>query len=120
MNPVGWFEIAVEDMERAIAFYEKTFQMSLKRHDMDGTDMAWFPVEEGAAYGATGTLIACEGAVPGASAITIYLSVEDIDDVLARLPEAAILHPKTSIGEFGIYAHIQDSEGNRIGIHSHG
>ncbi|KXF81767.1 VOC family protein [Enterovibrio coralii] len=119
MNPVGWFEIAVADMERAIAFYEKTFNFTLQRHDMQGTDMAWFPVEKDVAYGATGTLIAGEGYVPGASSIMIYIGVESIDDVLARVPAEAIIEPKTDIGEFGIYAHILDSEGNKIGIHSH-
>ena len=28
-NPVGWFEIYVQDMERARAFYEKTLDVQL-------------------------------------------------------------------------------------------
>jgi uncharacterized protein len=30
-NPVGWFEIYVQDMERAKAFYQKTFEVTLER-----------------------------------------------------------------------------------------
>ncbi|MEZ8025973.1 glyoxalase [Enterovibrio norvegicus] len=120
MNPVTWFEIPVEDMERAIAFYERVFAMSLKRHDMNGTDMAWFPVQEGAAYGATGTLIAGEGCTPSAAGVMVYINVEGMDEVLERVAkETEVLVPKTDIGNNGYYAHIKDSEGNRIGLHGH-
>jgi len=30
-NPVGWFEIYVQDMDRARAFYEQTLQVTLNR-----------------------------------------------------------------------------------------
>ena len=30
-NPVGWFEIYVQDLGRAKAFYEKMFQVTLER-----------------------------------------------------------------------------------------
>ena len=30
-NPVGWFEIYVEDMGRAKQFYETVFQVSLRK-----------------------------------------------------------------------------------------
>ncbi len=29
-NPAGWFEIYVQDVERAKKFYEKTFQVTLE------------------------------------------------------------------------------------------
>ncbi len=47
MNPVGWFEIAVSDMERAVPFYEKTLDIKLDLQDFGGQKMAWFPVEKG-------------------------------------------------------------------------
>ncbi|MBE1275877.1 VOC family protein [Enterovibrio baiacu] len=120
MNPVTWFEIPVEDMERAIVFYECVFAISLKRHDMNGTDMAWFPAEKGEVYGATGTLIAGDGYTPSAAGVMVYINVENMDDVLERAEkETNVLVPKTNIGGNGVFAHIKDSEGNRIGIHSH-
>jgi predicted enzyme related to lactoylglutathione lyase len=42
-NVVGWFEIPVSDMERAIKFYEAVFQLKLNRQNMGDLDMAWFP-----------------------------------------------------------------------------
>ena len=30
-----------------------------------------------------------------------------------------VINPKTSIGEYGFVGHFVDSEGNRIGLHSH-
>jgi predicted enzyme related to lactoylglutathione lyase len=32
-NPVGWFEIYVQEMERAKLFYETIFQLKLERLD---------------------------------------------------------------------------------------
>ena len=46
-NAVGWFEIPVTDMDRAIKFYETVFEISLSRNNMGPLDMAWFPWVEG-------------------------------------------------------------------------
>ncbi|WP_028025299.1 VOC family protein [Enterovibrio calviensis] len=119
MNPVGWFEITVSDLDRATAFYEKTLGITLTRHEMDGIQMAWFPVEQGNNYGATGTLILSDNYIAGTSSTMVYFNVDSIDEVLARVDASAILQPKTNIGDAGKYAHIEDSEGNRVGIHCH-
>ena len=42
-NIVGWLEIPVTDMERAIRFYEAVLDMKLSRNQMGPLDMAWFP-----------------------------------------------------------------------------
>lgn len=50
----------------------------------------------------------------------VYLAVLDIEAVLARVVRAGgrvYQHPK-SIGEFGFVGFFEDSEGNRIGLHS--
>ena len=39
-NAVGWFEIPVKDMERAIKFYEGVFGVKLDRNQMGELDMA--------------------------------------------------------------------------------
>jgi hypothetical protein len=55
-NVVGWFEIPVKDMQRAIKFYETVLGHKLKRHKMRELDMAWFPMNpEG--MGAMGSLV---------------------------------------------------------------
>jgi predicted enzyme related to lactoylglutathione lyase len=42
-NVVGWFEILVLNMERAIRFYERIFEFKLTRQQVGPLDMAWFP-----------------------------------------------------------------------------
>ncbi len=44
-NPVGWFEIYVQDMQRAKAFYEKTFQVSLQRLESPNLELWAFPMQ---------------------------------------------------------------------------
>jgi uncharacterized protein len=46
-NVVGWFEIPVLDMERAILFYETVFGFKLTRKKMGPIDMAWLFDSEG-------------------------------------------------------------------------
>lgn len=45
-NIVGWFEIPVTNMDRAISFYESVFDLKLTRSQLGPLDMAWFPWEE--------------------------------------------------------------------------
>lgn len=42
-NPVCYFEIPVNDIERAIAFYNAVFDYQFERADIDGNEMALFP-----------------------------------------------------------------------------
>jgi predicted enzyme related to lactoylglutathione lyase len=47
-NVVGWFEIHVDDLDRAVGFYGAVFGFKLSRHPMGPLDMAWFPgVQDG-------------------------------------------------------------------------
>ncbi|WP_434358696.1 VOC family protein [Parasalinivibrio latis] len=119
-NPVGWFEISVDDMDRAVGFYEFLLGYKLELHDMEGSQMAWFPQPvEANAYGATGTLIKAEGCRPSMDGNNIYFSVDNIEACCDRASEAggSVILPKTSIGEHGFFALIRDTEGNRVGIH---
>ena len=82
-----------------------------------GNRMAYFPFEQGK-DGASGALAEGEIYVPTINGAVIYLSVGDIDDVLARAGEqgSELLFPKTPIGAGAFVAEIADSEGNRIAI----
>jgi predicted enzyme related to lactoylglutathione lyase len=116
-NPVGWFEIPVTDMERAIAFYEAVFDVRLERTTIDGYDMALFPlVEDG--FGAPGALAKGEVYVPSRTGAILYFRVADLDAVLARAQQrgAAMLYPPKDVGEAGRVAEFEDSEGNRIAL----
>ncbi len=119
MNPVGWFEIPVKNIERAQAFYEDVLGLKLERHDMGPMRMAWFPMERDVP-GAAGSLVQTKELEPSVNGSTVYFSVESIETTLARAEEhgGTGLNPKTSIGEFGYYAQIKDPEGNRIAVHA--
>jgi predicted enzyme related to lactoylglutathione lyase len=119
VNPVGWFEIPVTDMDRAKAFYEHTFGLELEQHEMGEGLMAWFAMKEDV-YGTAGSLVKAEGYEPGLEGILIYFTAPDIEATLSRAKEkgGVVLTEKSSIGEYGFYAVVQDTEGNRIGLHS--
>jgi predicted enzyme related to lactoylglutathione lyase len=118
-NPVNWFEIPVNDLSRATKFYETILGTELSLNEMGPMKMAWFPMErEGS--GAGGTLIKAEHYTPSQSGTLIYFSVDSIEDVYNRVDKngGKTISPKQSIGEHGFIAIFQDSEGNRIGLHS--
>ena len=122
-NVVGWLEIPVENMERAIRFYETIFEFKLSRNKMGPLDMAWFPwVEEG--MGAGGSLVYHpEYYKPSVNGALIYFTAfsGDLNNELSKVENAGgkILRGKTLIAEgFGYMALIIDSEGNRIALHS--
>ncbi len=118
-NVVNWFEIPVHDLERARRFYEGVFGIELTRSDMGPLQMAMFPIMHHAP-GACGALVKADGYAPSHGGTVVYLSVDDIDATLARVTAGGgkTLFPKTGIGEYGFIAHFEDSEGNRVALHS--
>lgn len=118
-NPVGWFEIPVTDMARAKAFYEQVLGLKLEVHELGPLTMAWFPMRP-EAKGATGSLVKHEAYVPSHHGALVYFTVTDIDAALRRAAECGgrVLNPKKGIGEHGFVGHIEDSEGNRVALHS--
>ncbi len=120
-NPFAWIEIPVNDMERAIRFYEMVFQLKLQPMDFGGLQMAWFPNAGNDVPGATGTLIKQESYVPSQEGPLVYFHSDNVQNELDRIEEAggSIDQPKTQISEeHGFMAVFMDSEGNRIALHS--
>lgn len=121
-NPVGWFEIPVTDMERAISFYEKVLDMKLQKQRMDEFDMAWFPMDH-MKPGAAGALVYHEESYkPSTDGVLVFFSAPsgNLESELGKVQEAGgkILREKNPIGEHGFTALVQDTEGNRIALHS--
>jgi predicted enzyme related to lactoylglutathione lyase len=120
-NPVGWFQIPVHDLDRAVKFYEKVFGYSLKSVPGEGGGMGWFPSTDGAP-GSSGCLVKHPKSRPSLDGTLVHFESPsgDLTNELKRVEPAGgkVLQPKTSIGEFGFYAFVEDTEGNRIGIHS--
>lgn len=118
-NAINWFEIPVTDMGRAKKFYESVLGVELALNNMDNAEMAWFPMEQNAT-GATGSLIKAETYEPSYKGSMVYFSVESIEKALEQVNKGGgkTLNPKMSIGEFGFVAHFEDTEGNRVALHS--
>ncbi len=118
-NPVNWFEIPVTNMARARAFYEAVFALTLTRIDTPGNEMRGFPssMEH---YGASGCLTQADGPLGPGPGTQVYFSCTDCAVEAARVAGRGgkLLQAKTSIGPHGFYALVQDTEGNRIGLHS--
>lgn len=118
-NPVAWFEIYVEDMVRARAFYEGVFGVQLTRLENPDNEMWNFPGDMNA-YGASGALVRMPGVHSGGNSTVVYFSCEDCAIEAARAAKAGgkILKEKMSIGQYGAIALVHDTEGNLIGLHS--
>lgn len=122
-NIVGWFEIPVADMDRAITFYEAILDIRLTRNQMDSLDMAWFPYVENA-MGSGGSLVYHpEFYKPSLDGTLIYITSPsgNLNTELLRVEAngGKIIEPRKLIAEgFGFMALFIDSEGNRIALHS--
>jgi len=118
-NPVNWFEIPVNDLSRAVRFYEAVFGVPLATMEMGPAQMAMFPMVQGGTN-AGGALVKTEGYTPSPAGTVVYFSVADIEGTLAKIGQAggSTIVPKMSIGEHGFFAQFQDSEGNRVALHS--
>ncbi|RYH72915.1 VOC family protein [Flavobacteriaceae bacterium 144Ye] len=119
-NMVGWFEIPVNDMDRAKTFYEAVFKIDIQIVDFGGMLMGWFPYEEGK-EGAAGTLIKQDTYIPSQEGTLVYFICEDVQNELDRIETAGgkLYQPKTQISpEHGFMAAFIDTEGNRVALHS--
>ena len=121
MNPVGWFEIYVQDMDRAKQFYESVFQVTLQKLNAPFPDieLLTFPSDmEG--YGAGGAIVKMVGVPSGGNSTLVYFSCEDCAVEESRVVGAGgrVERSKFSIGEYGYISLVFDTEGNMIGLHS--
>ena len=118
-NPVGWFEIYVQDMTRATAFYRSVLQVELQDLKSPGIEMWAFPMNRGGA-GASGALVKMPGFASGGNSTLVYFSCDDCATEAGRVAEAGgrIQKEKFAIGEHGFIALALDTEGNMFGLHS--
>jgi uncharacterized protein len=119
-NPVGWFEIYVDDLTRAQAFYEKVFELKLQALDSPVIKMLAFPMK-GDLPGCTGALVKMPGMErPSGNAVIIYFSCGDcaVEAKRAAQNGGKVFKEKFPIGDYGFISLVHDTEGNMIGLHS--
>lgn len=122
-SPVCWFEIYVQDMPRAKAFYERVLATEL--HTLPTPDglgpmeMSAFPSTPESA-GAGGALVKMPGLPSGGNSTIVYFACVDCAVEAGRVEASGgkIFKPKFSIGEHGYIALVHDTEGNMIGLYS--
>lgn len=118
-NAINWFEIPVKNFERAVKFYETILSASLQMMEMPGMRSAFFPAD--LENGIGGSITQANGYEPSMTGSLVYLNGgNDLAVVLSRVEKAGgkILLPKTSIGQNGFMAHFEDTEGNKVTLHS--
>jgi uncharacterized protein len=119
-NPVGWFEIYVQDMGRAKAFYESVFGAQLTKLDGPAEMEIWaFPMQV-ERYGAPGALVHMPGFSSGANSVLVYFSCADcaVEAAKAARSGGKVEKEKFSIGQYGYISLVIDTERNMIGLHS--
>ena len=118
MNEViSWFEIPAVDFERAVHFYSNILGSHLRTGDFMGIPHGFFEGKNGQSGGA---IIHSKELKPSTTGPLIYLFVENMEDVLARVAGAggSVIVPKMLIGPQGVIAVIGDTEGNHVGLHA--
>ncbi|WP_339902602.1 VOC family protein [uncultured Cyclobacterium sp.] len=123
VNPVNWFEIYVEDMDRAKKFYSQVLDQTLE--DMTVPEgagdlrMVGFPYVDGG-INASGALVKSSEMRPGTGGTLVYFSCEDCAVEQGRIEAAGgqVIQPKFQIGEHGYCAIAMDTEGNTFGLYS--
>jgi predicted enzyme related to lactoylglutathione lyase len=117
---LNWFEIPALDLDRAQAFYEKLLATSLRRETIGPQSLAVFAYDEPAVGGCL--IAGATAPQPAANGTIVYLDASpSLDAVLARVEAAGgrLVGPKVQLpGDMGAFAHIVDSEGNRVGLHA--
>jgi len=122
MDKVQYFQIPVDDMERARKFYLEVFGWEIHSTDMEGNyhavhtvpiDENGMPKEPG---GINGGLF--ERSAYGLQGVSIVINVASIDDYIKKIESTGgeTVAPKTKVGDIGFYATVKDTEGNAIGI----
>jgi predicted enzyme related to lactoylglutathione lyase len=116
MNRAVWFEIPAADFERAVRFYESVFRTTMIREE--DKESAVFAYDQPAM---SGSVTRAPHLVPSQSGAVLYLNADpELDAALERVRQAGgrVVLPRTELPTGGAFAHIEDTEGNRVGLHA--
>ena len=121
-KPVGWFEIHVQDMSRAKAFYTQVFGFSFESLESPdpAMELCAFPGPMDDSHGASGALVRMDDGPTGVGGTIVYFMCNDCAVEAGRVADSGgqVTRPKFAIGQYGHVAMVMDTEGNMIGLHS--
>lgn len=120
-NALNWFEIPVDDFDRAKMFYERLFRYAMPEMRMGPARMGFFPYDQ-ASGNVGGAIVKVDDFLPAHNGTLVYLNGgDDLSLLLARVEDAGgkVVLDKTGITpEIGYYATFLDTEGNKVALHS--
>jgi predicted enzyme related to lactoylglutathione lyase len=123
-HAINWFELPVNDFDRAKKFYETIFDYQMPENQMGAARMG-FLLYDFQSGGRGGAIVHNPGFyTPSNNGTLVYLNCDpDLAVVMDKVLNAGgkILQKKQLIGpNLGYWALIEDSEGNRVALHSMG
>lgn len=123
MNSVVHFEIPADNLERAEKFYQNAFEWGIQKIPLPNgenyiivttvaTDEKQMPKEVGAINGGM------MKRTPDMKGPVIVINVPNVEEHLKKIESAGgkVIMSVQKVMEMGLYARIEDTEGNVIGI----
>jgi predicted enzyme related to lactoylglutathione lyase len=123
-DKVSWFEMPVDDVERASSFYGKVFGWATPPMGDDAAFALTVAADENGNPTEAGGINGGFHKREGDSDINpiIHIHVDDIDAKLETVKAAGgkVIQPQTHVGEYGLsMALFCDTEGNVMGIYNY-
>ena len=117
-NTIAWVDIPVNDLGRAISFYEAILSKPVEKVAEHGLEFGLLPHTED---NVSGCLCVQKDRKPSCDGPLVYLNVEGrLDQAIeiARSLGQEIIVEKEQIGPYGHRAVLLDTEGNGIALYS--
>ena len=119
VNPVGWFDLNVANLDRAKKFYETVFNLTLTDLPIEWGKQSLFPFNH-ESPNISGALVEKADFVQSSNNTVIYFETEDCLAEEKRIEQSGgkVVQPKMNIVEFGFISIFIDTECNTVGLHS--
>ena len=118
-NSLNWFGIPVLAFERTRKFYGKIYDFDISFLIMGADKLGFFPVEP---KHIGGVIIKNKSRIPSLDGTLVYLNTgDDLNEILGCVEKAggkSITSKKSISPGHGFFALFQDTEGNKVALHS--
>ncbi|UYN83882.1 MAG: VOC family protein [Microcella sp.] len=118
MVSVNIVEIPSRNLERAVAFYSRVLDLDLEISEIDGQRMVFVTPDDADAAGTALAITEGDDYQPSGEGVRLYLTVDDLDAVLARAVDAGgeVAAEIGMVEGWARYAAFRDLEGTVVGL----